>query len=115
MQNPLSVCEYRSVLWGKEYALKTESTDGIARDTYYFSIFNDAYFSIKIHNTTESLSQSILVGFFVNQLMCASYIALYSHMWMIWQTTMISSVTQQLADYLYIIFVTLRMLIYIFN
>lgn len=108
------MCEYHSVLWGKEYALKIESTDGIAQDTYYLLIFNDAHFSVKVRNATERLSQSILVGvFFVNQLMRVSSIALYSNMWMIWQTAMISSVTQQLADYLYIIYVILSMLIYI--
>lgn len=56
------VCEYCLLLWGKEHALETESTDSIAQDTYHLLIFNDGLFSIKEHNATE-LSQSIFVFF----------------------------------------------------
>lgn len=49
---------------GKEHAFKTESTDGIAQDTYNLLIFNDGLFSIKEHNAAELfLSQSIFVFF----------------------------------------------------
>jgi len=43
--------------------LKTESTDRIAQDTYHLLIFNDGLFSIKEHNATALLSQSIFVFF----------------------------------------------------
>lgn len=68
------------LLQGKEHALKTEGTDGVAQDTYHLLIFNDGLFSIKEHNATELLlSQSIFVFFFINQLMHVSSIALYSN------------------------------------
>lgn len=56
--------EYRLLLWEKEHAVKTESTDRIAQDTYHLLIFSDGLFSIKEHNATEFLlSQSIFVFF----------------------------------------------------
>lgn len=57
------VCEYCLLLWGKGHALKIENTDKIAQDTYQLLIFNDGLFSIKEHNATELLSQSIFVFF----------------------------------------------------